>query len=80
MKRILFIAALLLSFVTVFTACGNAENRSDLAEDEVYSCPMHPQVVREEAGQCPVCHMDLEKRKMTPAEMEKAHKDGDHNH
>ena len=25
-----------------------------------FSCPMHPQVLREEAGQCPICEMRLE--------------------
>lgn len=25
-----------------------------------YTCPMHPEVLRPEPGQCPKCHMDLE--------------------
>jgi Cu(I)/Ag(I) efflux system membrane fusion protein len=25
----------------------------------VYTCPMHPQVVSDQPGQCPICHMDL---------------------
>src|SRR5688572_28697700 len=28
---------------------------------DLYQCPMHPQIVREKPGQCPICHMDLEK-------------------
>jgi hypothetical protein len=24
-----------------------------------YTCPMHPEVVREEPGSCPICGMDL---------------------
>jgi membrane fusion protein, copper/silver efflux system len=31
------------------------------AHDEWY-CPMHPQVVRSQPGQCPICGMDLKKR------------------
>src|SRR3954467_12926921 len=31
------------------------------AHDEWY-CPMHPQVVRSQPGQCPICNMDLKKR------------------
>src|SRR6476620_8919091 len=31
------------------------------AHDEWY-CPMHPQVVRSQPGQCPICSMDLKKR------------------
>lgn len=26
-----------------------------------YTCPMHPQILKEEPGQCPICNMDLEK-------------------
>lgn len=27
----------------------------------LYQCPMHPQIVRDQPGQCPICHMTLEK-------------------
>ena len=27
--------------------------------DVQYTCPMHPQVVKDEMGECPICHMDL---------------------
>ncbi len=30
-----------------------------------YVCPMHPEVVREEPGQCPICGMDLVPREAT---------------
>ena len=30
--------------------------------DTEYFCPMHPQIVRDEPGDCPVCGMKLEKR------------------
>lgn len=26
-----------------------------------YFCPMHPSIVRDERGSCPICHMDLER-------------------
>ena len=31
----------------------------------VYTCPMHPEIVRNEPGTCPICKMDLVKKEMT---------------
>ena len=30
-----------------------------------YTCPMHPQIVRSEPGNCPICGMALEPRNAT---------------
>ncbi len=32
--------------------------------DEKYVCPMHPQIVRDEPGNCPICGMDLVAKSM----------------
>ncbi len=77
MKRILLIITIVLSFGLIFSACNNNNKASALAKDEVYSCSMHQQIAKEKPGQCPICNMDLEKRKMTAAEHEKMHKDDD---
>ncbi len=74
MKKIFLLAAVLLSFTLIFAACNNNKSSAALAKDETYSCNMHPQVTREKPGQCPICNMDLEKRKMTTAEMGKTKK------
>jgi len=29
---------------------------------EVYTCPMHPQIIRDKPGSCPICGMDLVKK------------------
>lgn len=34
--------------------------------DPKYVCPMHPQIVRDEAGSCPICGMDLVEKMLDP--------------
>ncbi|MCB9477099.1 MAG: efflux RND transporter periplasmic adaptor subunit [Deltaproteobacteria bacterium] len=34
-------------------------HKHDDAAATLYTCPMHPQIIRDEAGQCPICGMDL---------------------
>jgi Cu(I)/Ag(I) efflux system membrane fusion protein len=38
--------------------------------DPLYRCPMHPDVVRKEPGQCPICGMDLVKEEPEPTQDE----------
>jgi Cu(I)/Ag(I) efflux system membrane fusion protein len=35
------------------------KNGSVLTESQVYTCPMHPQIISDHPGQCPICGMDL---------------------
>ncbi len=37
----------------------NAEHSHDSSDKTLYTCGMHPQVVREEPGNCPICGMAL---------------------
>lgn len=63
MTRILLISALLL----VAFACSKAPNADgpnehDHAHHDIkskYTCPMHPQVLQDTPGTCPICGMDL---------------------
>jgi membrane fusion protein, copper/silver efflux system len=45
------------------TGCGgnkSKEGAGGTAEKKVlYTCPMHPQVISDKPGVCPICHMDL---------------------
>lgn len=38
-----------------------------MAQKDQYRCPMHPQVRSDHPGDCPICHMRLEKVKSAPA-------------
>ena len=49
----------------VLAACGQGEDprssdsASESASEQLYSCGMHPHVLEDEPGQCPICSMDL---------------------
>jgi len=66
MKKILLLAAII---AAVFAAVSCSDNR----EKTLYTCPMHPQVIQDHPGSCPICGMDL-----VPVEKEKQKEDGDH--
>ncbi|MGN6510329.1 MAG: efflux RND transporter periplasmic adaptor subunit [Chitinophaga sp.] len=47
---------LTLSFlVLVLAACKNENDRAA----QTYTCPMHPEIVEDKPGECPICGMDL---------------------
>lgn len=52
----IFIA--ILSVLVFVTACDTKRKKAVTAGIH-YTCPMHPQVVKDEPGECPICHMDL---------------------
>jgi len=52
-------------------ACQNAEKKADTTASttthvdtvgDLYTCPMHPQIIRDAPGSCPICSMDLVKK------------------
>ncbi|MGV3586787.1 MAG: efflux RND transporter periplasmic adaptor subunit [Adhaeribacter sp.] len=51
---------LLLALLLPLTFLGCREKHNHTAEaGTTYTCPMHPQIVKNEPGSCPVCGMDL---------------------
>lgn len=59
---------ILVSAITLFAAaCNSNPNKTDTKSsnqtemaDNTYTCPMHPEVVKDGPGACPQCGMDLE--------------------
>jgi Cu(I)/Ag(I) efflux system membrane fusion protein len=48
-----------------FTACRESkknEPEKHAAAKETYTCPMHPQIIKDKPGSCPICGMDLVKK------------------
>jgi multidrug efflux pump subunit AcrA (membrane-fusion protein) len=56
---------------------GRQQNTSKQAlvrhgQHEIWYCPMHPQILYDHPGQCPICGMDLVKRVSAPQRQESA--------
>ena len=64
------VGVIALSFV-IFKKSSHHDHTSMQAstQKDVYFCSMHPHITSDKPGQCPICHMDLQK--MEPVETEK---------
>ena len=40
----------------------NNQPAQQVAKQETYTCPMHPQIIKDKPGSCPICGMDLVKK------------------
>lgn len=66
-----FIIVILLSIILSLNACNTPvqsgvksnEQKTDSIPAKVeYTCPMHPEIIRDKPGACPKCGMDLVKK------------------
>lgn len=71
MKKLFFIAIMLVTTAVTFTACSvnDHEKTTQLAKDEIYTCNMHNEIMSDHPGDCPKCGMKLVKQKMTGMQM-----------
>jgi membrane fusion protein, copper/silver efflux system len=53
-----FLYAALLPLL-MLAACKNKKPAEATKADTYYTCSMHPQIMQEKPGTCPICHMDL---------------------
>ncbi len=47
---------------TVAAHSAHQHQAGDSAKAEVYTCSMHPEIIRDKPGKCPICSMDLVKK------------------
>jgi Cu(I)/Ag(I) efflux system membrane fusion protein len=65
-KNILLFFLVIAVPATLFTACKNKPHSITFGHDhpqELWTCPMHPEIIRNKPGVCPICGMDLIKKK-----------------
>ncbi|MBI3736455.1 hypothetical protein HY256_08075 [Candidatus Sumerlaeota bacterium] len=48
------------------------------AQGEVYTCPMHPEVIQPKPGKCPKCGMTLVKKKKEEPKAKEGHEQHEH--
>jgi Cu(I)/Ag(I) efflux system membrane fusion protein len=58
MKRNILIGFCLFFVVFTQVSCNEAKNEK-LSNVDTFTCPMHPQVIKNEPSTCPICGMDL---------------------
>ena len=67
MKNPLRYKFLLLVLLSLLASCGNDKKKEHAQHDqqqeqELYTCPMHPEIIKNAPGTCPICGMDLVKK------------------
>ncbi len=69
---LLAIAVLTVGFTIYYFVEKSNNQTAHLRKEEIYTCPMHPQIIRNELGNCPICGMNLVK-KVSEKQPEESH-------
>lgn len=71
MKLIFIISAI---FLVVTIGCGNKKEQhathTAAVVTETFTCPMHPEIIRDKPGNCPICGMRLVKKETDSKKLE----------
>ncbi len=51
-----------LSLMLIFSSCNQSTENNTTATKDLYTCSMHPQVLEDHPGNCPICGMKLIKK------------------
>jgi Cu(I)/Ag(I) efflux system membrane fusion protein len=60
---------LLLAFISCNDHKDQHDRHKEAVTTELYTCLMHPEIVREQPGKCPICGMDLVKKEADAKEI-----------
>ncbi|MBE0391707.1 efflux RND transporter periplasmic adaptor subunit [Flavobacterium sp. PL002] len=56
---LLIVLIALVGFGVYYFVSNSNEHRTHSHNEEIYTCSMHPQIIKHEPGECPICGMDL---------------------
>jgi len=77
----ILVAGLLMLNLSATTVFGQTSvKKTEAAKSVTYTCPMHPEVIKDKPGKCPKCGMKLVEKKVTPAGNMKSIPDSKMNH
>jgi Cu(I)/Ag(I) efflux system membrane fusion protein len=63
-KHILILVIVVASGLILFMGCKNKKVTTveNVQKKELWTCSMHPEIIRDKPGTCPICGMDLIKK------------------
>jgi len=67
-KNSFFLTTMLLALIAGVASCSKGREHAEHAD--TYTCPMHPTVISDKPGTCPVCGMDLVRKARAGEEVE----------
>ena len=71
-KNIKTVSFALFAIGLIATSCKESTQQhkhTTASQGEVYTCPMHPQIIRDKPGDCPICGMKLVKKESSNAKI-----------
>ena len=68
MKLTQYLFFLLIS-IAIISSCTNNKENKIASIGAAYTCPMHPQIIRNQPGNCPICGMALVKKEQKAEEI-----------
>jgi len=64
----ILVAGLLLFNLSATSVYGQTtEKKTEAVKSVTYTCPMHPEVIKDKPGKCPKCGMKLVEKKAMPS-------------